>query len=135
MTALEGKTPPAKTGDAGLGGGSIGWSSREFVLAKPQGDGPPTPEMVRDALPNLKFAAMSAISAENTGMADFCRVLEDGLERPIIDETNLDGTYDLEVHGDAHSTEEFLGMLRDHLGLVLTPEHRNIEMLVVRVLQ
>ena len=135
MTALEGKTSRAKTGDASLGGGSIGWSSRQFVVDKPQGGGPPTPEMIREALSNLKFAAMFAISAENSSMADFCRVLEDGLERPIIDETNLDGTYDLEVHGDARSTEEFLGMLRDQLGLVLTPEHRNIEMLVIRLLQ
>jgi uncharacterized protein (TIGR03435 family) len=135
MTALKGRTPPAKAGDASVGGGSIGWSSREFVVAKPQGGGPATPEMLREALSNLKFAAMSAISAENTSMADFSRVLEDGLERPIIDETNLDGTYDLEVHGDARSTEEFLGMLRDQLGLVLKPEHRNIEMLVVRLLQ
>jgi len=134
MTALAGKTPPAKTGDASLGF-SIGWSSREFVVARPHAGGPPTPEMVREAMSSLKFAAMSNISAENTSMADFRRALEDGLERPIIDETNLQGTYDLVVHGNARSTEEFLGMLRDQLGLVLTPEHRNIEMLVIKLLQ
>ena len=78
---------------------------------------------------------MSSISAKNTDMADFRRALEDGLGRPIIDETNLDGTYDLAVHGNARSTEEFLGMLRNQLGLVLTPEHRNIEMLVIKLLQ
>lgn len=135
MTAIEGKTPPAKAGDASMGGGSVGWSSREFVVAEPHGGGPPTPEMIREALSRIKFAAMSSISAGNIGMEDFRRVLEDGLERPIIDETDLGGTYDLEVHGNARSTEELLGMLRDQLGLVLTPEHRNIEMLVVRLLQ
>jgi uncharacterized protein (TIGR03435 family) len=134
MTAVEGKTPPAKTGDASLGGGSVAWSS-EWVVATPHGGGPPTPEMIREALSKLKFAAMSSISAENTNMADFRRVLEDGLERPIIDETNLDGTYDLEVHGNASSTEEFIGMLRDQLGLVLRPEQRSIEMLMIRLLQ
>jgi hypothetical protein len=41
MTALKGKTPPAKTGDASMGGGSIGWSRREFIVDKPPGDGPP----------------------------------------------------------------------------------------------
>jgi uncharacterized protein (TIGR03435 family) len=135
MTALEGKTPPAKTGDAAVGGGSIGWSSGLYAVAMPRGGGPPSPEMVREARSRAKFAAISAISAENTKMADFRRALEDGLERPIVDETNLDGTYDLEVRGNASSTEEFLGMLRDQLGLVLTPEHRNIEMLVIRLLQ
>ena len=91
--------------------------------------------MLREAMSKLVLAAMSNIAAENTDMADFRRVLEDGLGRPIMDETKLDGTYDLVVHGNAHSTEELLGMLRDQLGLVLTPEHRNIEMLVIRLLQ
>jgi hypothetical protein len=57
----------------------------------------------------------------------------EGLQRPIIDETNLEGTYDLEVHGNARTTEEFLVMLRDQLGLIL-PEHRNIEMPAIRLL-
>jgi uncharacterized protein (TIGR03435 family) len=135
MTALEGKTPPAKTGDASMGGGSIGWSGTQFVVAGPPGGGHPTPEMVREAVSKHKPGAMSSISAHNTDMADFRRALEDGLGRPIIDETNLNGTYDLAVHGNARSTEEFLGMLRDQSGLVLTPEHRNIEMLVIRLLQ
>jgi uncharacterized protein (TIGR03435 family) len=135
MTALEGKTPPAKTGDASMGGGSIGWSGTAFVVAGPPGGGHPTPEMVREAVSKLKPGAMSSISAKNTDMADFRRALEDGLGRPIIDETNLDGTYDLAVHGNARSTEEFLGMLPNQLGLVLTPEHRNIEMLVIKLLQ
>ena len=134
MTALEGKTPPAKTGDARMGGGFIGWSSQEFAMPTPRDGGPPTPEMFREALAKLKLAAMSNISAENTDMTDFRRALEDGLGLPIIDETKLDGTYDLVVHGNAGSNEEFLGMLRDQLGFVLTPEHRNVEMLVIRLL-
>jgi uncharacterized protein (TIGR03435 family) len=135
MTALQGKTPLAKYGDAGMGGGSIGWSSQEFAVPTPLDGGRPTPEMVREALSKLKLAAMSNISAFNTDMADFRRALEDGLGRPIIDETELGGTYDLVVHGNARNTEEFLGMLRDQLGIVLTPECRNIEMLVIRSLQ
>jgi uncharacterized protein (TIGR03435 family) len=123
MTALEGKTPPANGEDAGLGG-SIGWSSHEFVISEPDGSG----------LPTREFAAMSTISAENTSMANFRRALEQGLKRPVIDETNLEGTYDLEVQGSARTTEEFLGMLRDELGLVLKHERRNIEMLVIRPL-
>jgi uncharacterized protein (TIGR03435 family) len=135
MTVLKGKTPRAKTGDASLGGGSTGWSSSEFVIARPHGGGPPTSEMIREALSNHKFAVMSEISASNTRMDGFRRVLEDGLERSVIDETNLNGVYDFAVHGNARSTEEFLCMLREQVGLLLTPEHRNIEMLVIRLLQ
>lgn len=134
MTAIEGKTPPANTGEASLGW-SIGWSSQDFILAMPRGGGESTPEMLREAMSKLTLGAMSNIAARNTDMADFRRALEDGLGRPIIDETKLDGSYDLVIHGNAHSTEEFLGMLRDQLGLVLTREHRNIEMLVIRLLQ
>ena len=134
MTALAGKTPPAKTGDDGMGGGSIGWSSRQFIAPHLRDGGAPTPEMLRALAFQMKIAAMSSISAENSDMEGFRLALEDGLGRPILDETRLDGTYDLEVRGNARSTEEFLGMLRDQLGLVLTPEHRSIEMLVVKLL-
>jgi hypothetical protein len=135
MTALEGKPPPAKTGDASMCGGSIGWSGTEFVVAGPPGGGHPTPEMVREAVSKLKPGAMSSISAKNTDVADFRRALEDDPWSTRRTEPNLDGTYDLAVHGNARSTEEFLGMLRYQFGLVPTPEHRNIEMLVIKLLQ
>lgn len=135
MTAIEGKLPPSKIGAAGLGGGAVGWYSSPITAAMPPGGGPPTPEMVREALSRAKFAAISAIAAENTTMVDFRRLLEDGLGRPVVDETNLDATYDLELHGTAANMDEFIGMLRDQLGLVLTSEHRNIEMLVIRLIQ
>ena len=91
--------------------------------------------MMRETLSKLAPAEISTISAENSDMDGFRRALEDGLGRPIVDETKLDGTYDLVVKGNARRTEEFLDMLRDQLGLVLSPENRSIEMLVVRPLQ
>jgi uncharacterized protein (TIGR03435 family) len=135
MTALKGKTPPAKTGDESMGGGSVGWSSRTFAVPRLAGSAPLTPEMMRETLSKLAPAEISTISAENSDMDGFRRALEDGLGRPIVDETKLDGTYDLVVKGNARRTEEFLDMLRDQLGLVLSPENRSIEMLVVRPLQ
>ena len=63
MTALEGKTPRAKTGDdSNMGGGSIGWSGTEFVVAGPPGGGHPTPEMVREAVSKLKLVFDTALS-------------------------------------------------------------------------
>jgi hypothetical protein len=44
----------------------------------------------------------------------------------------LSGVYDFKIQGEAQSTEEFLGMLRDQVGLVLTPTQRSIEVTVVR---
>jgi Protein of unknown function (DUF3738) len=43
----------------------------------------------------------SAISSISSSMDDFRRALEDGLHRPVIDETGLDGYYDFKLAGDA----------------------------------
>lgn len=128
MTALEGKTPKAKPEAGFVGGSSISWSSREITF--PQ-DRPPTIEELRKAASEMPVGAISEISASDTTVDDFRRALEQGLNRPIIDETNLKGTYDLVVHGNGRTTEEFLHQLRDQLGLVLTPAVRTIDMLVV----
>jgi uncharacterized protein (TIGR03435 family) len=132
MTALEGKTPKPKTGDEAMGGGSIGVSSQEWTLARPADGSEPTPEMIREALGSLSLVAMIAsISADNTSMHDFRMALEEGLKRPIVDETKMEGTYDFETRGQAKSVDEFLQMAREQLGLVLTPARRNIDMFVV----
>jgi len=47
--------------------------------------------------------------------------LEDGLHRPIADETKLTGICDFKIEGEAQTTEEFLGIPRDQLGILLTP--------------
>jgi uncharacterized protein (TIGR03435 family) len=65
-------------------------------------------------------------------MEQLCQVLEGGLDRPIIDETHLSGTYAVNVYSDAVSTRDFMRVLCDKLGLVLTPARRDLAMLVVR---
>jgi len=82
MTAIKGKTPPAKTGDESMNGGSVGWSSMAFAVAQPLGSGPPTPEMIREALATVQPGGMSSISVGNSDLADFRGALEDGLGAP-----------------------------------------------------
>ena len=65
-------------------------------------------------------------------MEELCRVLEGGLDRPIVDETHLDGAYALNVHSEAVTTREFLRVLCDKLGLVVSPARREISMLIAR---
>jgi uncharacterized protein (TIGR03435 family) len=133
MTALEGKTPAPKTDEESRGGGSIGWSGPEYVEIVP-GDGtPPTIEMLREMASTLSLASSGIvnISADNSTMDNIRLALEQGLNCPILDETNLKGTYDIAVQG-ARSTDEFLWMLRDRAGIVLTRGQRDIEMLVVK---
>ena len=133
MTVVDGKGPVAKTGDESFGG-SMSWSGREYVTVTREDGGPVTAEMLRAAASNLDLpsSGISNISARNGTIDDFRKALEEGLSRPIVDETKMNGTYDLVVSGRARTNEEFIEMLRDQAGIVLTPARQDIEMLVVR---
>jgi uncharacterized protein (TIGR03435 family) len=133
MTALAGKTPPAKTGPESFGGGFTGISGFEFAL--PAGT-EPTPEALKkamqEAMRHPENIGIANISASNTTMDDFRRDLERSLDRPVIDETGLDGVYDIAVSGNAKNTDEFIHALREQTGIVLTPATRNIEFVILR---
>jgi uncharacterized protein (TIGR03435 family) len=76
-------------------------------------------------------ASIRGMSATST-VAQLCEMLEATLDRPVIDETNLDGAYDLNIRTQGESGEQFLHALCDRLGLAATPARRNVTMLVVR---
>jgi uncharacterized protein (TIGR03435 family) len=126
MTAIKGKTPAAKTGPESLGGGIASFSG--FEISVPAG----TP--LQELLKHPENIGISNISAGNTTMDEFREDLERGLGRPVIDETGLEGVYDIEVHGNATNTDEFIRALREQTGLVLTNATRSIEILTLRSL-
>ncbi len=134
MTAIEGKTPPAKSDSESLGLSSISSSGFDRMIAVPHGT-PQTRKEVEDALKQLNTdddaPDLASISASDTSIDGFRKALERGLKRPIVDETNLKGNYDLEVKGEAQSIEEFLARLRNDTGLLLTPDQRSIEIVTV----
>ena len=76
-------------------------------------------------------ASIRGMSATST-VAQLCEMLEATLDRPVIDETRLDGTYDLSIRTQAESGEQFLRALCDRLGLAATPARRQVTVLVVR---
>jgi uncharacterized protein (TIGR03435 family) len=135
MTALKGKTPPAKSGPEALGGALASSSGFEFSL--PDGT-PQTPEAIEKAIKELlkhpENIGFSDVSAGSMTADEFGKFLEPGLGRPIVDESGLEGVYDFEVHGPAKNTAEFFQMLRDQTGIVLTPATRNIEFVTLRSL-
>jgi uncharacterized protein (TIGR03435 family) len=135
MTALKGKTPPAKTGPDTLGGGFSSSSGFEFSL--PEGT-PQTKEALDQALKELlkhpETIGLSQVSAESMTADEFGKFLERSLERPVVDETGLEGVYDFEVHGPAKNSAEFFQNLRDQTGILLTPATRNIQFVTLRSL-
>jgi uncharacterized protein (TIGR03435 family) len=76
--------------------------------------------------------SVGSISVDGGTIADFCRTLEGGLDRPVVDETHLTGRYDFEVNRGDHTEEELFEMLADQLGLVVTPGVRNVSVIAVR---
>jgi hypothetical protein len=78
---------------------------------------------------------LTGLTALSSSVDEVRRALEDGLHRPILEETGLTDIYDFEIQGEARNTEEFFGTLRDQLGLVLTPTRRSIEIAAVRLVE
>jgi hypothetical protein len=59
-------------------------------------------------------------------------VLEGMVGRPVIDESGLEGRYDIQVSGPHDSIERFAEALERETGLTLTRARREIEVVVVR---
>ena len=64
-------------------------------------------------------------------LPDLGRTLELDLDRPLVDETHLTGSYDFKV-GSYDNKESLFKLLREQLGLVVTPAERSLKVLAVR---
>ena len=114
-------------------GGSMSSSSTNFEWKSPEGR-PPTAENMNQIMRQMTASpgvAISTISASDATVADLCRTLEESLDRPVVDETHLTGHYDFEIDKGDRNRSEFFEMLREKFGLVITPDRRNVEMLMV----
>jgi uncharacterized protein (TIGR03435 family) len=109
------RTPPAakaRPGFSSVGFMEVAGSSGFFTEPKAVGIG-----------------GITSISLEGTA-DDFCRRLERSLDRPVVNETRLEGRFAFKVEAGNTARNDFLERLRDQLGLVVTPAQRNVEILV-----
>ena len=66
-------------------------------------------------------------------------MLEWDLDRPVVNETKIEGTFDFEVRDPNLRSQtipkrDFVeAALRDQLGLVIAPSQRNVETIVYRL--
>jgi uncharacterized protein (TIGR03435 family) len=81
--------------------------------------------------PNVPGAVITNI-ADSFTIEELCRLLEQGVGRPVIDETRLTGRYAVNVQSEPVSARAFLQIVCDALGLVARVERRDIELLVLR---
>jgi uncharacterized protein (TIGR03435 family) len=105
-----------------------------YVMTAPHGASPAMkvrPAPTSGSISSGVTITADSISATNAAMEDISRMLEQHLQRTILDETGLTGRYDFDIKGIARGDDGFRSALRDQLGLDLTPARREIEMIVV----
>jgi uncharacterized protein (TIGR03435 family) len=73
----------------------------------------------------------NGITVLASSLADFRRTLEPDLDRVLLDETNLAGSYDFKI-GTYANKDELFKRMHDELGLVVTPAQRKVTVLTVR---
>ena len=112
MTAPHGAGPSLVADPSGEGIGAV---SLERVMAS----GDPAADHVWTAL------------SGQTSIAQLCDILQMALGRPVVDEI-LAGGYQMALAFPATDAAGIMAVVRDTLGLVLTPEIRTLPMLIVR---
>jgi uncharacterized protein (TIGR03435 family) len=75
------------------------------------------------------LSTVRGISVDGT-VAELCDELQHVLDRPLVNETRLEGEFDFSAQAAKGAPNNFAEVLRDRLGLVITPERRSVDMLV-----
>ena len=100
-----------------------------FVLTAPEGA---AKGLQRPASSGSSMrSSRGKMSAVNSSLGILTRNLEGHLERPVIDETKLDGRFDFALSWDADRRESIIRAVTEELGLELQPAKRPVEVLVV----
>jgi uncharacterized protein (TIGR03435 family) len=89
------------------------------------------PNELPDVIKPASLDAIQAVSSEGT-MDQFCGMLELGLDRPLLNETNLDGEYAIRMKAAAGSENDFLVRLRDQFNLSISLAQRRVQMVVLK---
>ena len=87
------------------------------------------PEEMLEGMKPQSVGAVRSVSLEGTA-DEFCHMLEGALDRPVVNETGLEGEFKFQIESNESSENDFLERLRDQLGIVIAPAQRNVEMLV-----
>ena len=115
----------ARTYQARSGGGGLGVVSVDVEL--PSGSNLPTErEWMTDGVTH-GMTISGSLSPEI-----LCTMLEQMLGRPVVDETGLEGVFNVELSRDARDADDLFALLRDEIGLAVTEGERVVPRLQVR---
>lgn len=74
------------------------------------------------------------IAASAGTIGEFRRTLEPDLDRVLVDETHLTGSYDFKI-GNYANEDELFKLMHDQLGIAVTPAQRKVTVLTVKPAQ
>ena len=124
VSAVEHRKPPAVEARPHEEMGGFTSSGIEFGNA-----GGSQAEVGEEGMKPQSIGAIRSVSID--GSADeFCHLLERVLDRPVVNETGLEGKFKFGVEHSDDPANNFLARLRDQFGIVITPAQRNVETLV-----
>jgi uncharacterized protein (TIGR03435 family) len=127
LTATDGPAPGRRRQgeeDPGFAASYTGFSTFAVAASEPLPlDGPGW---------RSRLHSVGPIRLTATTMAELGHWLEDFVGHPVIDETHLTGTYDIEVQGEMQGLEELRQALEAQLALTLTRVKRDTPVLAVR---
>jgi uncharacterized protein (TIGR03435 family) len=72
-----------------------------------------------------------SVNVSNASMSAICNLLTRSFERPVIDETGLEGRYIFDLEWTAGDRESLVKAIRERLGLALTEDRRKVDVLLV----
>ena len=125
LTASDGPCPGRRKHDDDSSGGTTYTGFSTMALSSSE-TLPFSGSEWRDRLHSIGPIILTA-----TTIADFARWLEEFVGHPVLDETGLAGTYDIEVRGEMQGLEELRHALVEQLALVLTKAQRDLPILAV----
>lgn len=128
VTEVPGRKPPRFKIESEEGTGSSSGATSLSMEYQITGD----PDQALDGMKPLSVNSLSSISIDGTA-DEFCHLLEGDLDRPVVNETNLQGEFRFHAERNEGAANNFLENLRDQLGLVIMPSTRNVEVLVFAV--
>jgi uncharacterized protein (TIGR03435 family) len=128
LSTANGKPPvPLSQPDDGPSFSGASFSRVEIRNSKLEGGPGEFPDLSKPA----SLGDILGFSLEGT-LDEFCRTLEYGLDRPVVNETKLAGEYALYLKGGAGGENDFLERLRDRFNLSITPAQRRVQMVVLK---
>jgi uncharacterized protein (TIGR03435 family) len=89
---------------------------------------------IEGAAPQPKSARSgqeSGVIRRNATVREFAAELGDALQKPVFDETGIDGRFDLSLYWKSRDTASLQAAAKEQLGMKLVEEKRPVEILVI----